>query len=304
MASSGKQLQELVRRIEVELAAGCEIRSPDHLPDRSTGRLREVDVSIRSEVGSQPLLIIEECRDHRRKVGPDYVEQIATKRDDVRASKAVIVSTAGFTKGARTKAEHHGIGLMTMKEALAEEWASWLAFTTLELRKLSFTIHHAILTPADTPNIQNLEELEQPAQVDLNDTIFFTTEGIEWGSLNSLMLTVSRQNSELYSDVLPGGERRAKVVPIEFAEHLIARRNNAEVLIKGAIVWCEVWIEVDNVPISRWEYAKVDEAPVAQYADASFQLPGIVGKDQQTEARVYLVRTAEGIQVRMETGDG
>ena len=67
--SSYRELELLVSRIEGALApAGARIRSPDRIPDISTGDLREVDVSIRHRVGSVELLVTVECRDRNSRL--------------------------------------------------------------------------------------------------------------------------------------------------------------------------------------------------------------------------------------------
>src|SRR5690606_18790303 len=62
-----KAFEQLVARIEHQVAPkGAVVRSPDRLPDRHTGQLREVDASIRFTVGTVPLLITFECRKRSR----------------------------------------------------------------------------------------------------------------------------------------------------------------------------------------------------------------------------------------------
>lgn len=59
-----REFERLITRIEKMLAPmGAEIKSPDRIPDKVTGQLREVDASIRYTVGSAPVLITVECRD-------------------------------------------------------------------------------------------------------------------------------------------------------------------------------------------------------------------------------------------------
>jgi hypothetical protein len=47
----------LVSRIEGILGPdGASVTSPDHIPDKVTGKLREVDASVRFQIGSIPIL--------------------------------------------------------------------------------------------------------------------------------------------------------------------------------------------------------------------------------------------------------
>ena len=74
-----REFERLVARIEGALRpAGARVRSPDKIPELRTGKLREVDATIRSSVGTAPILITVECR--RRKVKQDttWIEQLAS----------------------------------------------------------------------------------------------------------------------------------------------------------------------------------------------------------------------------------
>ena len=73
------------------------IQVRDRLPDKDTGELREVDVSIRGKVASAPVLIIVECRDHARTQDVQWIEQLETKRVGVGANAAIAVSSSGFS---------------------------------------------------------------------------------------------------------------------------------------------------------------------------------------------------------------
>ena len=56
MSRKGKELELLVARLEKILAPeDATITSPDYLLDKITGGKREVDVSIRSRIGSSPI---------------------------------------------------------------------------------------------------------------------------------------------------------------------------------------------------------------------------------------------------------
>ena len=63
-AAASRQFEKLVALIESHLVPhGARVESPDHIPDRITSELREVDASVQYQVGSVPILITIECRD-------------------------------------------------------------------------------------------------------------------------------------------------------------------------------------------------------------------------------------------------
>lgn len=83
---------------------------------------RQIDILIRAQVTSLDLLTIIECRDHTRRLDVTTVDALHSKMQDVRASKAVLVSRAGFSKKAQQKAERLGITLCIAAVAREALW--------------------------------------------------------------------------------------------------------------------------------------------------------------------------------------
>src|SRR5258708_5981292 len=133
----GRELETIVAALERCFAPDeATITSPDHIADRMTGQQREVDVSIRYVIGSAPILVILECRDRSVAQDVTWIEQLAQKRSDVRASRAVAVSSSGFSEAARVKAAHQAIELRTIDELTRESVLPWCAVTHTESRVL------------------------------------------------------------------------------------------------------------------------------------------------------------------------
>lgn len=95
--SDWRTVELVVKRLEEVLSpVDALVTSPDHIRDLVTGQSREVDVSIRSRLGSMDVLIICECRNRDGVEDSTWIEQVKTKRDDIGAHGAMVVSTAGF----------------------------------------------------------------------------------------------------------------------------------------------------------------------------------------------------------------
>ena len=117
MPRKGRGLENLVGLIEEALkGAEVAVRSPEHVKGRHSNETREIDVTLRGKVGSTDLLVIFECRERENPQGVDWIEQLATKKDDVGAHLAVAVSSSGFTRGAETLGAQKGILLRTLAE--------------------------------------------------------------------------------------------------------------------------------------------------------------------------------------------
>ncbi len=120
------------------------ITSPDNIPDKTTGEKREVDVSLRGKVGSSDVLIILECRDRKGFEDVTWIEQLATKRDDIGANKAIAVSSTGFTSGAKLKAHSKNIELRTLEDININTISSWFKSKKIISRSISLHIDSKI----------------------------------------------------------------------------------------------------------------------------------------------------------------
>jgi hypothetical protein len=134
----GRAFERLVSRIESNLARkGVVIKSPDSLPDSVVGGTREVDVSMRSTVGSAEVLVIIECRDRSRSQDITWIEQVRSKREAVGASMAIAVSSRPFSKKAVRAAQRYGIEIRVVSRVSDEDiqrWAGLLQVSTEHIR--------------------------------------------------------------------------------------------------------------------------------------------------------------------------
>jgi hypothetical protein len=122
----GIPFQNFVAQIE-KLVAGdgsnrVTVESPAYVIDKDSKRQREFDVLITSNVGHHVTKIGIECKDTSRKVGSGEVEAFQTKCDRNHIFHKVMVSSAGFTSGAKGKAESLGIKLMELSQADTFDW--------------------------------------------------------------------------------------------------------------------------------------------------------------------------------------
>ncbi|MFY9825032.1 MAG: restriction endonuclease [Thermoanaerobaculia bacterium] len=121
-----RDFEGLVALIEEQAAPrGAAVKAPDRIRDMVTGHLREVDASIRFSAGTTEILVTVECRKRSRKGDDTWIEQLATKKQRIGASKTIAVSSAGFTKSALRSARHHGIELRKLSEIRLEDVESW-----------------------------------------------------------------------------------------------------------------------------------------------------------------------------------
>lgn len=125
--TTSREFERLVALIETHAAPReAIVKAPDRIRDLRTGRLREVDASIRLRVGTADILLTIECRKRGRPDDVTWIEQLATKRESIGAAKTIAVSASGFSKSARNTASLHGIELRVLSEVGASEVEGWM----------------------------------------------------------------------------------------------------------------------------------------------------------------------------------
>lgn len=122
-----REFELLVARVEQALAGdGVKVVSPDRIRSLITGRLREVDASLRTRVGSSDVLVTVECRKRSAKQDVTWIEQLGCKKPSIGAARTIAVASSAFSKDAIEVAKHYGIDLRILSEIDDRELQSWL----------------------------------------------------------------------------------------------------------------------------------------------------------------------------------
>jgi hypothetical protein len=114
IARKGKETEKIVQSIEQLLLSDdfkeiTEIISPDYLLNHLTGTKQEVDISIKININSHPILIVIECRDWASKQSSTWIQQLVTKKANLHIDKMIALSTSGFSSPAIKLAKAEGI---------------------------------------------------------------------------------------------------------------------------------------------------------------------------------------------------
>jgi len=134
--TKARKFEELIAIIESHLVpSGAVIKSPDKIIDKITNQPREVDASIRYQVGSVPILITIECRDRVAVQDSTWIEQLVQKKEAIGANATIAVSSRAFTKPALIKAKANGIETRVLREITEEAIENFSS-------KLQLIIHH------------------------------------------------------------------------------------------------------------------------------------------------------------------
>lgn len=158
MGRKGRQLEELVALVERAVGGqGVSVRSPAYLQGHDSGSQREVDVLLEANVGSTEIRVALECRDRDQVEDVRWLEQLATKRKDVRVQKMIAESSSAFSEGALNLARASDIEVRLVSEITEVDVQSWMNPVILlrnaVLEELGIAlVDPSIPLPSGTPN--------------------------------------------------------------------------------------------------------------------------------------------------------
>lgn len=184
---AGKPYEELVGVLSRYLHKNAIITCNDKIADITTGQKRQIDISIRIKDGPTNFLAIIEARDRSRKVGVDYIEQIKSKRDSVRADKAIVVSNKGFAKTAIKKAGHYGIETYSLAEALRKDWSNSFKYFQAFTQSGYEGSHIITFLDKNMNAIHPHKSLNEMIEKDKNALVLYDKEGNPKYNLEYLM---------------------------------------------------------------------------------------------------------------------
>ena len=185
--------------------ATAKVYESAELLDSATGRKREVDVCIETEVDGHKVLVGLECASRGRRQDVEWVEQMYGKHSTLPTDRLVLVSESGFTSQARAKAE-----------ALEIETVIPDQETDLSIDELVHRLTRLRFTKLDLLNIENVyvtlgatDTEDREANVHLlpsaREMHVFTAEREFIGTIGDVVnafMTIAVQNKPQFEEVL------------------------------------------------------------------------------------------------------
>ena len=170
MPKRSNDFQRLVYLVQLNLSEGAKVTESKMMRDRLTKRFREVDVVIEGKVGSQPVVVSVECRDHQRVADVTWVDTMKSKHDRLATNALLLASRKGFTPEARDVARSYGIEVFALEDVeaadipamLGQKGSLWLKSVTVTTGKVSVRVAQVGELPTETvaTNPDNLIHLE------------------------------------------------------------------------------------------------------------------------------------------------
>jgi len=267
----GRELEKLVATLEGILSRkDVEIKSPDYIVGVNSGSRREIDVSLRTKVGSHEVLITLECRDRQKTDDVTWIEQLATKRADILASKTVAISSSGFSKGARRTAARLGIELRSVESITTESIADWIRMSTL-----TKVVNHAELLGVEihqekTKDWGHLKKFIDVLKANPDAVIIPFLVHIETGdalSIAELLEAVINENSQIFDGLAHEGDVKQQILRVIFTDYNRYKilTEDREIRIGHIFLKVNLWVSVSEEPISEiTQYSKITGEPIAQ----------------------------------------
>lgn len=182
MPQRSNLFQKVVRVLHQAIAGEATVDESGFLIDSDTGEEREVDVVIRTTTAGHELIVAIEATATGRKADVIWVEAMLKKHEKLPSSKLVLVSEAGFSDGARKKAEKNGATPIA-PEDLPQDFdggdvvnklgAIYLKMISLEMLEFEAT--------CEAPDGGGAERFEPPPTVEV-----FVEDGQPYGAIGKL----------------------------------------------------------------------------------------------------------------------
>lgn len=179
-----KEYEKLATKIYTELQPNASVIHDDKIIGKDSGIERQIDTSIRAKVAGHNLLIIVQARSSNQKADINDVDGFANVVKDVRASKGVLISNAGFTKGASDLARNLGVDLCSLHDAHSRDWSIeiklpllWIELIPYITVQLQVFLQKGDTIPKDPKHMVLSTDKGKTRQLPLNTFIAMWNEG-------------------------------------------------------------------------------------------------------------------------------
>ena len=275
-----REFERLVARIEADASPlGMTVKSPDRIRCRMTGRLREVDATIRSRIGTAEVLITIECRRRSKVQDVTWIEQLATKKDAIGASHTIAVSTSGFAQDAQRLASQYGISLRKLSDVAVEDintllrldfvlfWHRSCAVARVGIRKF----RSLIWQPPDP----NAVDFTLPVDTDPLAAIFRNTEtGVAW-SLSDLWHQI-QEATDPFAGIEKAQSPAFRTACFPYPGIVTVDTADGPCLVGDVLLTVALWIEAEQVTLDaarKVEYGSEDVPALQRTEFASQRRP-------------------------------
>ena len=150
-----KKFEKLISEIQKSLAPSAQVIHNEKVFGKITQTNRQVDISVKQNIGHYKIFIAIECKDCKDPVDIDIIEGFAEKLKDIEANKGVIVSASGFTETAKKKAGAAGIEIYRLVDTSKHDWQTDVSIPVVcdfrKIKRSQFVFKSSIPGPCTIP---------------------------------------------------------------------------------------------------------------------------------------------------------
>src|SRR5271156_1613885 len=204
MPKRTNDFQKLIRMLTQLLGDNAVVEESKMLTDLVSGEQREVDIYAEGTLAGHTVNIGIECRDHQRKQGVEWVEQMRTKHERLPTNLLILVSSSGFTDSAIAKANTYGIKTIAPTRAdsdLAAEVAASLGVTMM-----AWHIRDAKLSVAASVPTAWLERNAHAVLDDDRKIAFYRSDGSPLATSDEFNMAALAQHLMSHPELVPGDQ--------------------------------------------------------------------------------------------------
>lgn len=117
-----KELEQLVAKIQQELAPQSVVTHNAKIRGHQSGVLRQVDVLVEQSIGQFQMRIAIDCKDYSTPADVKDVEEFHGLMTDIGANKGALVCPRGFTSTAKTRAKGLSVDLYSPVDTDPHKW--------------------------------------------------------------------------------------------------------------------------------------------------------------------------------------
>ena len=276
MPRQGRELEKLVATLENLLGeTNIEVKSPDYIMGINSGSRREVDISLRTRVGSSDVLIVLETRDRNETDDVRWIEQLATKREDVLASKIVAVSSSGFTEGAKNTAKRLGIELRAIEDLTLGSIAEWFRVEAFQV----FERRGQLLSAEIRVNPDQHEFLKKIiTEINVRDPFLIHFPSGKKQSILQVWKATVNQSPQMFDNIEPNGEAIHRAITVKYPNPETRYRISTSI---GEIPVIEIlFVVILSITLKSYptsgivQYSNVDGETIAQSVKYSVNIGG------------------------------
>src|ERR1022692_1142446 len=136
MASRGAEYERFVYEKAKQLFVNARVVLNDRIPGRQSKLMREIDISISTDLGEEQLLYIVQCKDRAKRPADIVIlGEFSSVVQDVGAAKGFLVCTSGFARSNYDYAQTLGIELLTVEDIQSDRWKADIQIPLVYVRK-------------------------------------------------------------------------------------------------------------------------------------------------------------------------